>query len=164
VNNNGVLSVASGSANVTIGGTSQNPTISVTESGGEVGYTYINFDGGSQSGTLPLSYATVGATDITKRYLVFYSVIGSTGNPDLQIVLNPYFNQASHFTIMNSSPVGGNNITIFVEFPQGIPFNGILPTQQAQYQLNPCSSLDISYSNATGGNIQINPFRTVPNI
>jgi len=164
VNNNGVLSVASGSSNVTIGGTSQNPTISVTGGGGETGYTYIYADGGSQSGTISVNYAVVGATDPTKRYLVYYSVIGASTGPDLTVYVNPNLNPQSHFIVMNSAPSGGNNINVAVQFGFPIPSSSIQPFNGCQYQLNPCASLDISYSNLANDNILIIPYRTVPNL
>ena len=139
----GVQSVTAGSG-ITLSGTAQNPIVSTAQPG----YNFIAFDGGQRPGgtNLFLGYATVGALDLTQRYLVYYSVIGTSGNPDLQIYLDPYWNQSSTFSVINSANLGGNNITVRIglSVPSG---TNVLPSNEEAYQLNPGETLSVSYAN-----------------
>jgi hypothetical protein len=141
----GVQSVTAGSG-IALTGTAQNPIVSTAQPG----YNFIAFDGGRVAGgtNLFVGYATVGALDLTQRYLAYYSVIGTSGNPDVQVYLDPYWNQASSISVINSADLGGNNITVRIglSVPPGV---NVLPSNEEAYQLNPGETLTVSYVNCT---------------
>lgn len=141
----GVQSLTAGSG-IALTGTAQNPIVSTAQPG----YNFIAFDGGRVAGgtNLFVGYATCGALDLTQRYLAYYSVIGTSGNPDVQVYLDPYWNQASTISVINSANLGGNNITVRVglSVPPGV---NVLPSNEEAYQLNPGETLSVSYVNCT---------------
>jgi hypothetical protein len=141
----GVQSLTAGSG-IALTGTAQNPIVSTAQPG----YNFIAFDGGRVAGgtNLFVGYATCGALDLTQRYLAYYSVIGTSGNPDVQVYLDPYWNQASTISVINSANLGGNNITVRVglSVPPGV---NVLPSNEQAFQLNPGQTLSVSYVNCT---------------